>query len=114
MGARIRGHYRIDPAGRVEAVGDINSSLHRFAWQPPLSRDRASEQKARITKICMAGFGLACLGVALMASLPQIQRSVVASESARMAMIKREYLRTHQRPSLPWPEHRGHRAVSDH
>jgi len=105
MSGRIRGHYRIDAAGRVEPISDVNASLAKCVCTSPPRRDPVAERRSRLGKICMVGLGLFCLGLALMASLPEIQHVIVATENAHMALIRKTYLQAH--PGLT-PAATGH------
>jgi len=95
MTARIRGHYRIDALGRVVPVTDVNSSLQNFVVRSPLPPDRAADQRTQLTRLCMVGGLLCMLGLVVMASLPQIQNAIVARESARMASIRKSFVKAH-------------------
>jgi hypothetical protein len=113
MSGRIRGHYRIDSAGRVEPLGDVNASLQRFVYQPALRRNPADVRKARLTKICVAGFTLCTIGLGLMASLPTIQRMIISAESSRMASIRKQFLRHHPGLDPSATIHPFHRTMAD-
>ena len=103
MSARIRGHYRVDDAGRVLPVLDVNASLGRFAYHSDLKADQEKRHIARMKKISFAGLGTAILGIAMMASLPTIQRLVVAHQSAQYAIKRQEVQNRRLFPS-------GHRS----
>ena len=109
MGARIRGHYRIDAAGRVEAVCDVNSSLQSYVYQPPVTRSTPAERRAWMLKGVVGAVSLACVGLILMASLPQIQNAVVAADASRFAR-RAAHIRSNFSAS---PDHHWNRPGSD-
>lgn len=85
MSARIRGHYRIDSSGRVEAMTDVNSAALKSRIPPPVP---AEPLQSRLIRICVAGFVTAALCVGGMLAMPEIQRYIVSSQSARYAMVR--------------------------
>lgn len=115
MGARIRGHYRIDEAGRVLPVTDVNASLHRFAYHAIERRDPVAERRARLRTFYRVGLSLSFLGLAGMASLPMIERTVVSADADHIASLRRSILHHHIQDlnGTGVPMHHWHRQISN-
>jgi len=84
VSGRIRGHYRIDSAGRVEPVTDINQAALKFRAPPPLP----NRHNSRLVRISIAGFTGMVLCVGGMLAMPQIQRALISAEYAQIAPIR--------------------------
>jgi hypothetical protein len=94
MGARIRGHYRIDPLGRVEPITDVNALAKPFTL--PLSvMQKKTGKRSHLIHVSVAGVILFSTGVSLMAALPQIQRMVIAAEASHTASQRQAYIHSH-------------------
>ncbi len=83
--ARIRGHYRIDSAGRVEAMEDVNGLAMKAQ---SLSSVISSRRSSRLVRLSVAGFAAMAIGVGAILALPQIQQLLIAAESAQFASVR--------------------------
>jgi hypothetical protein len=86
VSARIRGHYRIDSAGRVEPMTDVNQAALRFHTMPPAL---PNQRHARAVRLSIIGFVSAVLTVGTLLALPQIQRAITSAQYAQIATIRR-------------------------
>jgi hypothetical protein len=89
MSGRIRGHYRIDSRGRVEPLLDVNASARPYTFPTKSTRQSPMRQ------FSVAGLGIFVMGLSLMALLPQIERHIVSSQAAHIAMVRAAYIHNH-------------------
>jgi hypothetical protein len=85
VSARIRGHYRIDSLGRVEAMTDVNAPALKLRLPPPVSPD---QYNSRLVRIAIAGIVALSLGVGGILALPQIQQRILSAQTAEFASIR--------------------------
>jgi hypothetical protein len=91
---RIRGHYRIDPSGRVESMLDVNGSALQF--RPPVPSARTPlERKTRLARFAIGSLIFAACGLALMMALPAIDRLLLSPDVARYASLHSLYSKVH-------------------
>jgi hypothetical protein len=85
VSAHVRGHYRIDSHGRIEAILDVNSAALKLHKPQPLPPNQMQTLAARVAVYSLVAM-LLCAGGLLV--MPQVERAFLASQYAKLITVR--------------------------